>query len=230
MSAPAAGNTSASGTSLNIQINHGSIARTLVALRAQPGRALESYEQLLERLMQQALRRRMLFVTSPTDGDGTTTTAVNLAGVLSRRGASVLLAELRLTQPGLLRLMGNPPEVPGLEEGLRGEIQLPDCAFQVTGSPLQIMAVKSALSDAQAARQSGPLNEFIVWAETAFEWVVFDCPSVSSPAWTRWFDLNADPALLVVRSNVTQASDLKRATRQLKDHLACAILNDRQAA
>ena len=231
MSSTGAHDSAAAGATLTrVQVGLKKISSTLVALKQRPGPARDSYDRLVDRLIEQPLRRRMLFVTSAVDGEGTTTTAANLAGCLSRRSSSVLLAEMRLTQPGLLRILGDPADVPGFEEGLRGERHLPDCAFQVTDSPLHIMAIKSAVSEVQAATQSGALNEFVVWAEQAFEWVVLDCPPVTSAAWTRWFDLNADPALLVARSKVSQAKELKRAARMLKDHLAGAILNDRQVA
>jgi Mrp family chromosome partitioning ATPase len=213
-----------------IQVGASQVAKTLVGLRPEPSMGKEAYDQVLHRITLQPLRRSMLFLTSAAEGEGTTTTAANLAGVLSQRGQSVLLAELRFTKPKLMELMGRPDHVAGFEEGLLGHIPLEDCAFQIAGDSVHVMAVGRTLSQDEASQQSGALNEFIVWAEKAFDWVVLDCPPVTAVEWTRWFDLNADPAILVARSNATDTRTFKKASRQLGDHLAGALLNDNPAA
>jgi Mrp family chromosome partitioning ATPase len=229
MTSPVSSEQSRTARSLErIQVSASQIAKTLVGLRPEPSIGKEAYDQVLQRITLQPLRRRLLFLTSSVEGEGTTTTAANLAGVLSQRGQSVLLAELRFTKPKLMELMGCPNHVAGFEEGLLGQVPLHDCAFQVAGDSMYVMAVGKALSHKEAAQQSGALNEFIVWAEKAFDWVVLDCPPVTAVDWTRWFDLNADPALLVARSKATDTRTFKKASRQLGDHLAGALLNDNQ--
>jgi Mrp family chromosome partitioning ATPase len=78
----------------------------------------------------------------------------------------------------------------------------------------------------EVTHQSGPLNDFLAWAEEQYEWLVLDCPPVGSVEWTRWFDLNADPVFLVARAGVTRKRAWQAAARRLKDRLAGAILND----
>ena len=202
----------------------------LVALQAGVNPEAAAYDAMSKALLTQPLRRRSLFLASAQSGDGTTTTATNLAGALVRQEKSVLLAELRLTQPHLLRLLGDPADVHGFEAGLRGEVALSDCAFAPAGVPLTVMAMKEAMTEQEALAQSGPLNDFLGWAEATFDWLVLDCPPVSSSAWTRWFELNADPVLLVVRAGVTRQRAVKRVARQLRDRLAGAILNDSSGA
>jgi Mrp family chromosome partitioning ATPase len=202
----------------------------LVDMRAAATPATAPYDGLSKQLLRQPLRRRSLFVTSAQTGDGTTTIAANLAAALSRQAQSVLLVELRLTAPHLLHLLGDPAAVEGFEDGLRGEVPLSDCIFRVASSSLTVIAAKRAMTEQEALAQSGSLNDFLEWAESRFDWLVLDCPSVSSSAWTRWFELNADPVLLVVRAGVTRQGAVKRVARQLKDRLAAAILNDSTAA
>lgn len=211
-----------------VRVSVSKLAKTLVGLRPEPSIGKESYDQVLNRITLQPLRRRMLFLTSSFEGEGTTTTAANLAGVLSQRGQSVLLAELRLTKPKLMELMGRPDHITGFEEGLLGHVPLQDCTFQISGDSMHIMALGKELSQEEASQQSGALNEFVVWAEKAFDWVVLDCPPVTAVEWTRWFALNADPAILVARSNQTDTRTLNKVSRQLGDHLAGVLLNDNQ--
>ncbi len=206
-----------------------STRNSMVALRTAKHPSDEEYERILTRLGERQLRRNALFVTSVHGGDGTTTTAANLAGALRRRDTSVLLIELRLTEPSLLRMLGHPAEVVGLEEALLGVASFEDCVFQIGESTLQVLAVGSPLSPEEAARQSGALNDLLVWAEDQFDWVVVDCPPVTSSSWTRWFTLNADPVLLVARSGETHMRDLKKVAASLKDHLAGVMLNESQA-
>jgi Mrp family chromosome partitioning ATPase len=138
----------------------------------------------------------------------------------------VVLIELRLTEPGLLAMLSKPSAVVGLESALLGQADLQDCLFALGEETLQVLAVKTALSDEEAAQLSGALNDLLVWAEDQFDWVVVDCPPVGTPAWTRWFALNADPVLLVTRSGSTRMRDLSKAAGALKDHLVGVILND----
>jgi Mrp family chromosome partitioning ATPase len=210
------------------QLTVGKLAGTLVGVKPEPSIGKEAYDLVLHKITLQPLRRRMLFVTSAAEGEGTTTTAANLAGVLSQRGQAVLLAELRLTKPKLLEIMGRPDHVVGFEEGLLGHVPLHDCTFQIAGDAMHVLAVGKAMGHEEAAQQSGALNEFVVWAEKAFDWVVLDCPPVTAIEWTRWFELNADPAVLVARSKATETRTFKKAARRLGDHLAGALLNDRQ--
>ena len=202
-----------------------SVRSSMVGLRAAKHASDTEYEGILASLAARPLRRNAIFVTSVQGGDGTTTTAANLAGALRRREASVVLIELRLTVPGLLRMLGDPSNVVGLEEGLRGSVPLDDCPFKLGEGTLQVMAVKAPMSDDEAAQQSGALNDLLVWAEEQFDWVVLDCPPVSSPDWTRWFMLNADPVVLVTRAGGTRMHDLRKVAASLNDHLAGVILN-----
>jgi Mrp family chromosome partitioning ATPase len=205
-------------------------ASVLVGLQPSIVPATNAYAVLLQNLMEQTLRRQTLFLTSANAGEGTTTTAANLAGVLSRQSPSVLLVDLRLTAPRLMHLLGDPADVPGFEDGLRGVVPLNSCVFTLAGGSLNVIAAKTAMTAEEAVQQSGPLNDFLEWAEERFEWVILDCPPLSSPEWTRWFELNADPVLLVVRAGVTRRRGLRKAARQLKDRLAAAILNDNPVA
>lgn len=191
-----------------------------------PAPAIASYKAVLKNLIQQPLRRNTIFVTSMHAGEGTTTTAANLAGLLSRDSESVLLVELRLTAPRLLHLLGDPTDVHGLESGLRGRVPLSRCIFSAAGSRLCMIAARNAMTEKEALQQSGALNDFLEWAEARFEWVILDCPPVSSPEWTRWFELNADPVVLVVRAGSSRSRGLQRVARHLQDRLAGAILND----
>jgi Mrp family chromosome partitioning ATPase len=198
---------------------------SMVGLRTAKHPSDVEYEDILASLAARQLRRNAVFVTGVQGGDGTTTTAANLAGALRRRDASVVLIELRMTVPGLLRMLGDPSHVVGLEEGLRGKTPLDECLFKLGEGNLQVMAVKTPMSEDEAAQQSGALNDLLVWAENQFDWVVLDCPPVTSPDWTRWFMLNADPVLLVTRAGGTRMTDLKKVAGALTDHLAGVILN-----
>lgn len=205
-------------------------ARTsLVALRLAKHPSDDEYERVLIRLGEQHLRRNTIFVASVLSGDGATTTAANLAGALLRRDTSVVLVELRLTAPSLLKTLGNPAEVVGLEEALLGDASLDECMFQLGEGNLHVLAVRAALSDQDASQQSGGLNDLLVWAEDRFDWIVVDCPPVTSPSWTRWFTLNADPVVLVASSGETRMHDLKKAVSLLDDHLAGVLLNESQS-
>ncbi len=183
-----------------------------------------SYDALRQRIAVQELRRRSLFLSSVGAGEGTTTTALYLARSLARETSSVLLVELRFTSPHLRERLKVPAANAGLEEGLRGIVPFSDCLAADSETPLSLLTLKQPMPAEEAAHKSGELNDLLQWAEDQFEWLVLDCPTVTSPDWTLWFDLNADPVLLVVRSGVTRQHAVQKAGRRLKDRLAGAIL------
>ncbi len=65
-----------------------------------------------------------LAVTSAVPGEGKTTTATNLAAALSRRGASVMLADFDLRKPAVSEFVGIPRSAAGVSELLSGAADL----------------------------------------------------------------------------------------------------------
>jgi Mrp family chromosome partitioning ATPase len=170
-------------------------------------------------------RRTSLFFTSAGAHEGATETAVNLATIMSRRTESALLVELQLTDPGLWQLLGQPPVKSGFEQALRGKATFEECLQHISGEKIDVLLLREPMSVLEAEHLSGALNDFLEWAEERFAWMIVDCPPVLGPAWTRWFDLNADPVVLVARREKTIKHQLRKAAKHLGDRLAGTVLS-----
>ena len=68
---------------------------------------------------------RTILVTSATDGEGKSTTAVNLAVAFARAGRRVVLVDLDLRHPGLQKFFKTDP-IPGITDVTSGQAELDD--------------------------------------------------------------------------------------------------------
>jgi Mrp family chromosome partitioning ATPase len=212
--------------SLTFTLKPAFVSRELVTLRPDVAGMVASYARVAGRVLGRPWRRSSLFFTSPQPNEGSTATAVNVATMLSRSAESTLLVELQLSEAGLWSLFGRPPVKFGLEEALRGHVTFEDCLYRIAGEKLDVLLVKQAISIEETEHLSGALNDFLEWAEERFAWLIVDCPPVLVPAWTRWFDLNADPVVLVAGSDRTKKHELRKVAHRLGDRLSGAILNE----
>ena len=206
------------------------VSRDLVTLRPDVAGMVASYERVAGRVLGRPWRRSSLFFTSPQADGGSTATAVNVATMVSRSAESALLVELQLTEASLWSLFGRPPVKHGLEEALRGQVSFEDCVFRIAGEKLDVLMVKEAMTVEETEHLSGALNDFLEWAEERFAWLIADCPPVLAETWTRWFDLNADPVVLVAGSDKTKKYELRRVAHRLGDRLSGTILNESSRA
>jgi Mrp family chromosome partitioning ATPase len=169
---------------------------------------------------------RRMFVTSPSAGDGKTTTAFNLAWALTTRGKKVLLVELNLAQPRFQTLLGNPRIRHGVDSVLRRTAPPNESVFSLGSSELHVAAVRSQMQRVEAKEYLRNLDAFLDWGEKEYEWLVMDCPAVLSPMWNGWFSAHVQEALLVVRSGRTALAHVRKATKVLGDGLRGVLLND----
>lgn len=98
-----------------------------ILMRQRAGRFADAYTDLRNALLRLAKERniRVVQFSSPNDGDGTTTTAVNAAIILSRIfGLRVALVDLDLRSPRVHAMLGLPRE-PGITDALDDDEDVP---------------------------------------------------------------------------------------------------------
>jgi Mrp family chromosome partitioning ATPase len=169
---------------------------------------------------------RHIFVTSPSVGDGKTSTAFNLAWALSTRGAAVLLAELNFERPRFSRALGDLQIRFGVDCVMRRLAHPSDSVISIGNEALGVSAVKNAMRRAELKEHLPLLASFLNWGRDHYDWLILDCPPVLSSAWNKWFRQYARPALLVVREQHTPAIQVRQATCRLGDGLKAVLLND----
>jgi protein-tyrosine kinase len=168
-----------------------------------PASAQESFRVLCQRLLQVREQRRLqtVLVTSAVPREGKTVVAINLAATLARSFPAVLLVDADLRHPRFPAL-GIAPR-PGLADYLAGRIDLAQTIFRVDPLGFYYLAAGFASANPSELIQKPALQKFISQAAAAFDWVIFDSPSINLFADPRHLATLVDGVLLVVRENVT---------------------------
>jgi Mrp family chromosome partitioning ATPase len=199
----------------------------LVFANEQQAPRAASYQALADKIIEDEEWQdsRQIFVSSPDDGDGKTSTAFNLAWALSTRTKPVLLAELNLKRPDLRNMLGNPRIRYGVDCVLKGISAEKESVFSLVSEDLHVAAVRDKMGRSEIKRFQPLFDSFLDWAGKEYQWVVLDCPPVLSSSWNEWFKERAASVLLVVRSEKTPAVDVRRASRRLEHALKGVVLN-----
>jgi protein-tyrosine kinase len=180
-----------------------------------PASSQESFRVLCQRLMQVREQRRLqsVLVTSAVPREGKTVVAINLAATLARSSSTVLLVDADLRHPRLPAL-GIAPR-PGLADYLAGRIELNQAIYRVDLPGFYYLAAGFASTNPSELIQKPALQEFISQAAAAFDWIIFDSPSINLFADSRHLATAVDGVLLVVRESVTPKAAAEKSLAAL---------------
>lgn len=199
-----------------------------IASLAGPGaRARERY-RLIARRIDRLLgprQRRLVVVTSPSPGDGKTTTALNLAITVAREARRrVVLVDADLWRPRLAHALGLTARR-GLGEVLRGEAAIEDVLWRMGDEPLWVVPGTPPVDDEPGSIEA--LAAVAASLRARHDLVLLDAPATSESADAAALGGAADGVLLVVRSGATRREALASALDALVDAPLCGVvLND----
>ncbi|OBF10054.1 polysaccharide biosynthesis tyrosine autokinase [Mycobacterium sp. 852002-10029_SCH5224772] len=160
---------------------------------------------------------RRVLVTGPFGGEGTTTTAMNLALALAEIGEDALLVEgdsRRHVIAGLLRVESG--------EGLASALANPDAAAQVVKptpiSKLYVLASRSARRESLPPSAYLPevIDRVLQGLSSRFDRIVVDGPPVLATADAGLLAGAVQATVLVVRAKRTTADELQDALTALR--------------
>jgi tyrosine-protein kinase Etk/Wzc len=205
----------------------GSLAMTTVAQSRTP--AAEAFRQLGTSLIYSRTweSARRILVTSPTEGDGKTSIAANLAITLANQRFRVLLVDCDVY--GKQHSLFNLPSSPGVSEVVL-EGLAPNEVLQQSGvAGLSVMTsgkVPAKTSDIIGSeRMRAMLNDMA----QEFDLLVLDCSPILALADSAILSVNSDAVLLVVRAGHTAVSAAAEAMRHLSTvgaRVTGVVLND----
>lgn len=161
---------------------------------------------------------RVVTMTSPAPGEGKTTSAVNLAATLSRRGRSVLLVDADLRR-GVVGATLGLPQHPGLSELLTGQATLSQALHAVRlddGAELHVLPGGRTPPDPARLLASGEMRELLQRLRADFEAVVIDAPPVNLVTDAAVLGTASDGVVMVVRSGTTSRDELHDAVQHLE--------------
>jgi len=182
----------------------------LVSLLA-PG----SFEAEQYRMLRHVIERKhkesnlsLVGVTSPEEGEGKTTTAINLAGSLAQDlGCRVLLVDADLRRPSVAERLGLPRGNPGLVEAIMDPgIALVDVVAVDRQYNLTVLPSGHGPSAPYEILKSPALGEFLQQLRQVFDYIVIDTAPIMPCPDPRAVEPWLDAFLLVVSAHKTPKS------------------------
>lgn len=171
-------------------------------------------------------KKSTILLTGCSPGSGTTTIAINLAIALADAGWNTLLADADMRK-GIKykRLSGN---APGLSDYLEGNVGLESVICHTNKKKLRYVTCGPPNKDTVRLLCSERMQRFIRSAQESFDFVVFDCPSLTIvPDATVLFPF-VDCVALVLRLGGATKKQLARAkleTAKYEEKYAGIIVN-----
>jgi polysaccharide chain length determinant protein (PEP-CTERM system associated) len=177
----------------------------------------EQYRVAATRLALDRIEERstIVCVTSAVQGEGKTTTVVNLGYTFARDlGRRTVLVDCDFKRPSLNRYAEN-ASVPGLADCLRSGISVDDCLFGFPEVPCWIMPVGKCEDESNELLKANRLSGIFDQLRDRFEYIFINAPPILPLADMNVITGYVDVLLLVVRAASTPQHYVKHALNTL---------------
>lgn len=154
-------------------------------------------------------------VTSPTPGDGKSTTAANLAISLAQIGKKVILVDCDMRLPTIATKF-RIKAVPGLSDFLVGHSRIEESIRTVESCDLHILPSGNIPPDATGLLEAKQLESLFSALRSVYDYVVVDLPPVITVPDAVILSKYLDGYLLAVRERQTVHRAVKEMLRQLQ--------------
>lgn len=207
----------------------------LVTWQDRPSLMAESFRNALASILSGGrLRRRphVIIMTSPSRGDGKSTTACNVGLALAEINQRVLLIDADMRKPQLHNIFGLTNNW-GLSDLLRertplAEVPLESLARETEISGLYVLPSGPGTASISNLLYSDRMAELLVRFRNEFDTVILDTPPMLFVADARVLGRLADAAILVLRAGKTTRDEALRSKQQMVEdgiELLGTILN-----
>ena len=157
---------------------------------------------------------KTLLITSTQNGEGKTTTALNLAQALAQRKVSVLLMDCDLRKGEVAKALGLHNRK-GLTAVLSGEMDLANALLALQAN-LSVLPAGPVPSNPVAMLASRPMAIILERLAARFEFIIIDSPPVLAVTDAAILSGLVDGVLLVAASGATPRAGLVRTRRILE--------------
>ena len=154
-------------------------------------------------------------VTSPTPGDGKSTTAANLAISLAQIGKRVLLVDCDMRLPTVSQSF-RIPAAPGLSDFLTGQAKVEEAVRRVEAYELNILPAGNIPPDPTGLLEARQLEHLFTAFRKIYDYVIVDLPPVTTVPDAVILARQLDGYILVVREKQTRHSAVSEMLRQLE--------------
>jgi len=190
----------------------------------------ESYRQVRTNLQfaKGGTTFRTLLLTSPTAGEGKSTTAANLAVAFAQTGKKVLLVDADLRRPMLHTMFRMDPGA-GLTELVTGKANLQKAARQTSVENLEVITSGDIPPNPSEVLGSDEMREFVAATSKKYDMVLFDASPVLAVTDPAVISTMTDGTIMVVSAGTTRMEDLDQAVELVEGvggKVAGVVLNN----
>lgn len=184
-----------------------------------PGGFREAIRSIRSKIVQEAVRHdyHVLLVSSSIAGEGKSTVAANLALALSRKGKSVILADMDLRSPAVADRLYLPECEKGTIDVLKGNSTLKDTLLPYNNSNMKILPGGEPTVQPKKILSQPAVKEMIRELRTMADYIILDTPPCAMLSDTMNIAKYADAALFVVRQDYARIEDIMEGIRNLHD-------------
>ena len=186
-----------------------------IALSRPADPAVEAYRSLRTSVQFIGFERdtQVIEVTSAVPGEGKTTTASNLAVVLSQTGSSVVLVDADLRKPRVHELFAITTST-GLTDVLLGDSI--DGALQIVDENLSVLIAGRVPPNPSEMLSGSRMANLVASLKSRFDYVVIDTPPVLPVSDAVALSRHVDGVLVVAQSRRTSLPQLRHALANLE--------------
>lgn len=211
------------------KVSESYVNRSLLAYINPHGSISEQYRTIRNNIHYAAngSKVRSLLVTSPSEGEGKSTTTVNLAVCMAQRGDRVLIIDVHFRNP-IINKIFNVQTSPGLSNVLGQQLEIRDAIYNTEVEGLDILPSGQRFYNSTELLDSQLMVDVMAFAAEHYDMVLLDCPAVLGVPDTNALVSKCDGVLLIIKSGKTQqelALEAKRALQFAKANILGVILN-----
>jgi capsular exopolysaccharide synthesis family protein len=220
------------GTGVGVGVSRG-IGERIVMIRNPRDPVTEAYRSLRTNITfaRTDAPIKILVFTSPTPGDGKSTTAANLATTLAHQGLRVILLDGDMRR-GTLHQVFDIAREPGLSNILIGHATVTECVQEVNLGDLGVLDIVPAgpfPPNPSELFGSARLMELLDDLQARYDMVIFDSPPVNLVTDAAVLGTKAGGVILIGRAGKTDKGAIAFAAQQLRNvraPLLGTVLND----
>lgn len=159
-------------------------------------------------------QNQVLMVTSAQLGEGTSTTAVNLAIAMAQTKPKVLLVDCNLRNPSVHQILGMPNQI-GLSSALIEGYPSAEVLKRSIRYGMQVITSGPVVRSPVELLASAKMREFLISLREQFDFLILDAPAVLHVTDALTLAPMVDGVALVVGANMVNAQALITARNRL---------------
>ena len=172
-------------------------------------------------------KSKVILITSPSDGEGKSTTASNLAITLSQQKEKVLLIDANLRNPALHSFFNN-SNVNGLVDVLSGRIPFHDAITHTEVGRLDLLPSGQIPDNPVELLGSQKMQELLSSALRSYNTILIDSKAILDVTDTKLLANQCDGVVLVIQYGKTkfdEAANAKKVLEFAKAKLVGVVMN-----